>query len=106
MKAHRWVVKKYDLTCLHSGHYGDPPRWSWWFVQMCLWCVVCCAEKFITAAFVIVPVHDLLDVFIARLEVPMEKYPKFELVLMMVIIPPLLNSVFAWIVDNLIKDPD
>ena len=31
-------------------------------------------------------------------------YPHSELILVMVLLPALLNSLFAWIVDNLIKD--
>ena len=43
---------------------------------------------------------------IARAEEPLLPYPHSELILVMVLLPALLNSLFAWIVDNLIKDPN
>lgn len=106
MRLHRMAVEKYGLTILRSGEYGDPPRIEVWFVQMLLWCFVACAEKFITAFFVILPLHGFIDRTIASLEVPFKPYPKTELVLVMVVGPTLLNMVFAWVVDNLIKDRD
>jgi hypothetical protein len=106
MKLHRMVVEKYNITSLRSGEYGEPPKLQVWLVQMLLWCFVACAEKFITASCVILPLREVIDSIIARLEVPLKPYPRIELVLVMVIGPTLLNMVFAWVVDNLIKDPD
>jgi hypothetical protein len=105
MKLHNFLVDKYDLTWLRSGEYGDPPEVGRWFVQMLHWGVICCLEKFITAALVIYPLHTSIDVLIARAEEPLLPYPHSELILVMVLLPALLNSLFAWIVDNLIKDP-
>jgi hypothetical protein len=104
MKLHNFLVDKYDLTWLKSGEYGDPPHVGRWFVQMLHWGVVCCVEKFITAVVVIYPLHTAIDNLIARAEEPLLPYPHTELILVMVALPSLLNSIFAWIVDNLIKD--
>eukprot|EP00404_Azadinium_spinosum_P060001 CAMPEP_0180698254 /NCGR_PEP_ID=MMETSP1038_2-20121128/3927_1 /TAXON_ID=632150 /ORGANISM="Azadinium spinosum, Strain 3D9" /LENGTH=193 /DNA_ID=CAMNT_0022729813 /DNA_START=65 /DNA_END=645 /DNA_ORIENTATION=- len=82
MRAHRWAVEKYASGASSAA-----------------------AEKFLTAVVVIVPLHFVIDVAIARLEVPFKPYPKFELVFVMVLLPIALNAIFAWIVDNLIKDP-
>ena len=68
------------------------------------WGVICCLEKFITAVVVIYPLHTAIDNLIARAEEPLLPYPHTELILVMVALPSLLNSIFAWIVDNLIKD--
>uniref|UniRef100_A0A7S2GXU9 Transmembrane protein 110 n=1 Tax=Alexandrium andersonii TaxID=327968 RepID=A0A7S2GXU9_9DINO len=106
MRLHTFLVKRYELTWLRSGEYGDPPRWPVWFVQMLLWCFVCCAEKFITASVVILPLHEQIDHVIKHVEAPFASSPRLELVLVMVVLPVLLNALFAWIVDNLIKDPD
>merc|ERR1740123_945601 len=99
MRFHRWAVDKYQLDCLRSGNYGEPgepPNWRWWLAQMCLWVVVSCGEKFITAAVVILPLHDYIDGLIAGFEMPIKPFPKVELVLNMVIVPALLNVVFVW----------
>jgi len=109
MRLHRWAVDRFDLYWLHSGKYGhpgDPPNWRWWLAQMCVWVFVTCGEKFITAAVVIMPLHDTIDGLIAGFEMPMKPFPKFELVLNMVIMPAVLNVVFVWVVDNLIMDSD
>jgi hypothetical protein len=106
MKLHRLAVEKYGFDSLRSGDYGQPPRFQVWLVQMLLWCFVSCAEKFITAVCVILPLRGALDGIIALAEAPLKPYPRTELVLVMVVGPTMLNMVFAWVVDNLIKDPD
>jgi hypothetical protein len=98
MKIHR-------LAILDSGNYGEPPQWQVWLVQVLLWCFVSCAEKFITAVCVILPLRDFLDESIAEAEAPLKPYPRTELFLVMVAGPALLNGVYAWVVDNIIMDP-
>jgi hypothetical protein len=106
MKIQCLLVEKYGFNILRSGDYGQPPRFQIWFVQMLLWCFVSCAEKCLTAVCVILPLRDTLDGAIALAEAPLKPYPKTELVLVMVVAPTLLNVLFAWVVDNLIKDTD
>ena len=53
---------------------------------------------------VIYPLRSFIDVLIARVEEPLLSYPHVELILVMVVFPAMLTSLFAWIVDNLIKD--
>lgn len=106
MMLHRFIVERYGLTTFRSGEYGEPPSWLVWFAQLSLWCLVSCMEKLITAACVIWPLRNVLDAGIAVIEKPLRPYPQLELVLVMVVLPTLLNMLFAWVVDNLIKDPD
>jgi hypothetical protein len=106
MKIHRLAVEKYELTTFDSGNYGDPLSCWVWFVQMLLWCTVSCAEKLITAVCVILPLRDTIDEAIAKAEAHVKPYPRTELYLVMVLAPALLNLVFAWVVDNIIKDPN
>jgi cytochrome b subunit of formate dehydrogenase len=106
MRLHNYVVDKYDLSWLKSGEYGEPPQLSRWLVQMLHWGVVCCLEKFFTAIVVIFPLRNWIDAVISRAEEPLLPYPHVELVIVMVVCPSILNSLFAWIVDNLIKDKD
>lgn len=103
MRLHEYLVDRYELVWLRSGEYGDPPDPRRWLAQLLLWGVVCCLEKFFTAAVVIYPLKGWIDPLIARAEEPVGRYPRTELVLVMVVCPALLNGLFAWIVDNLIK---
>merc|ERR1719331_3043903 len=65
MKLHNYLVETYELTWLKSGEYGDPPSLCRWTVQMLHWGVVCCVEKFISAAFVIYPLRHHIDALIS-----------------------------------------
>ena len=57
----------------------------------------------ITAVLVIIPLHDLLDRFAIWIEAPLTPYPNAELVLVMVLAPMVLNAVYFWVIDSLIK---
>jgi hypothetical protein len=108
MQLQRLAVRRWRLDWLRSGDYGVDarhPRWDWWLAQLVLWVVVCCTEKFITAAAVIMPLRRQIDGVICTIEEPLQQYPKTELVLVMVVFPAFLNAIFAWAVDNLIKQP-
>jgi len=105
MRFHRIVVARYQLTWLQSGEYGDPPKIPIWLAQTTYWGFVCCLEKFTVAGLVIYPFHHRIDALIAPLETPFKSYPKTELVLVMVIAPSVLNPIWSWIIDNLVKDP-
>lgn len=111
MKVHGVVVEKYKLTWLESGKYGgdssNPDSYDTrvWLVQTLYWGVVCCMEKFIIAGLVIYPLHPKIDAAIAPLEEPWRPYPKLELIFVMVIAPSILNPLWSWIIDNLVKDP-
>merc|ERR1712190_24223 len=63
----------------------------------------CCAEKLVTAVCVILPLRSVIDQVIYQVEAPLRSRPKLELVLVMVVVPALLNCLFVWVVDNLIK---
>eukprot|EP00440_Ansanella_granifera_P020930 gb/GFBE01022731.1/.p1 GENE.gb/GFBE01022731.1/~~gb/GFBE01022731.1/.p1 ORF type:complete len:257 (+),score=68.27 gb/GFBE01022731.1/:1-771(+) len=104
MQVHRKLVEKYNITVLRSGEYGEPPDVRIWAVQALYWGFVCVSEKLLIAGLVILPLHGNLDQLIAHLEKPLLHYPKTELVLVMVALPTMLNAIFAWVIDNLIKD--
>ena len=102
MVAYKWCVDKYHLTLLRTGEYGSPPSWKPWLAQLLIWGFFSSFEKFLTAIFVIVPLHQRLDAFAAWFEQPLLAFPASELVLVMVIAPIILNMAFFWVVDNLI----
>jgi hypothetical protein len=102
MAAYKWCVDRYHLTLLRTGEYGSPPSWRPWLAQLLIWGFFSSFEKFLTAVFVIYPLHSHLDGFAAWLETPFAGLPATELVLVMVVAPVVLNMGFFWVVDNLI----
>lgn len=102
MMAYKWCVDRYQLTLLRTGEYGSPPSWRPWLAQMLIWGFFSSFEKFLTAVFVILPLHTHLDAFAHSLEAPLVSFPATELVLVMVVAPVILNMGFFWVVDNLI----
>lgn len=103
MKLYDYIVSRYNLTLFKSGEYGNPPRFKPWALQLAIWCVISCLEKFLTATLVILPLYHQLDEFAAWIESPIKDYPHVELVIVMVICPAILNSLFFWVCDNIIK---
>ena len=102
MKLYTRIVERYRLHFLRSGEYGNPPSWRPWLAQLLVWGFLASGEKVVTAVLVIVPLHPLLDSVAVLIERPFQPYPKLELVLVMVIAPILLNSLFFWLIDNII----
>jgi len=107
MRLFAYVVHRFRWHCLESGNYGHVthPRLEYWLAQTVHWVLVSCIEKFITAATCIVPFYRPIDDSLYKLEAQtgMVKHPNLELVLVMVIVPAFLNAVYAWVVDNIIK---
>lgn len=111
MKIHGYVIEQYQLTWLKSGQYGGDgtPGSAYdvriWLVQTFYWGLICCMEKFLVAGLVIYPLLPRIDAVIAPLEEPWRPYPKMELIFVMLIAPSILNPLWSWIIDNLVKDP-
>lgn len=103
MKLYDKIVSKYNIKVLESGNYGNPPSIRPWLYQLLIWGLITCFEKIFTALVLILPLYKNLDRFAAWLESPLINYPKTELVLIMIIIPAIINSVFFWVCDNIIK---
>ena len=102
MRLYTRIVERFRLHYLRSGEYGNPPSWRPWLAQLLVWGFLASGEKAVTAVLVIVPLHPLLDSVAVLIERPFLPYPKLELVLVMVIAPILLNSLFFYIIDNII----
>lgn len=102
MKAYRSMVDRFGWHLLRSGEYGRPPSWKPWLAQLLVWGFLASGEKFLTGAFVILPLHSHLDSFAYMIEQPLVAYPHIELLLVMVVAPVLLNVIFFWVIDNII----
>ena len=103
MRVWRYAVEEMGWTLLRSGEYGDPPSWKPWLAQMLVWGFVASGEKVVTAFLVIIPLHAQLDGLAEWIEAPLRPYPNIELLLVMVLAPMLLNALYFWVIDNLIK---
>lgn len=103
MRLWRFAVERLGWELLRSGHYGQPPSWKPWLAQMLVWGFVASGEKVVTAVLVIMPLRDVLDRLAAWIELPLKPYPGAELLLVMVLAPMLLNALYFWVIDNLIK---
>lgn len=104
MKCYNKVITKYNITLLKSGDYGDPPMIKAWALQLFIWGVISCLEKLFTAFVLILPLYSVLDSFASLLESPLVGYPHVELVIVMVLMPAVVNSMFFWACDNIIKE--
>ena len=102
MRVWRYAVEEMGWTP-RSGQYGDPPSWKPWLAQMLVWGFVASGEKVVTALLVIIPLHGQLDGLAEWIEAPLRRYPNAELLLVMVVAPMLLNALYFWVIDNLIK---
>jgi hypothetical protein len=105
VRLQRLLADRWGIAALRSGDYGNPPQVRRWLVQMILWGAVCCAEKLLTAAVVIVPLHEYIDAALTIVERPLLAFPKTELIIVMVLLPTAMNSFFAWRVDTMIRGP-
>lgn len=104
MKLYNYMVDKHKLTILKSGYYGTPPRVKAWVLQMAIWGVISCVEKLTTAVVIILPLYKYIDKFAYWIETPLIPYPQIELVIVMVLLPAIINCIFFYVCDNIIKE--
>jgi hypothetical protein len=85
------------------GHYGRPPQLAIWFPQLLVWLIIVIASKLLLLVSV-VHVMGVIDQFVDVVFAPLRAHPKFELVVVMVFFPAVMNIVQFWITDTFIKD--
>jgi len=100
--------RRCSLRRLHTCGLHAPVRICREDASLVHWVFISCLEKFVTALIFIVPFYSHIDGLLSRIEdsIKLDTHPEFELVLVMVIFPALLNAIYAWIVDNIIKNHD
>ena len=87
------------------GHYGRPPQLAIWFPQLFVWLIIVIISKLILL-FSVVHLITVIDAFVGLFFAPLRAEPRFELVVVMVFIPAVMNIVQFWITDTFIKDRD
>ena len=103
MAAMNWVVRRYDLTMLRTGEYGSPPSWRPWLAQLLVWGAIGIGEKLLTTFTLVVPFRHPLGRLAHWLEGPLLPYPHYELIIVMVVTPVLLNVISVVVFDNIMK---
>lgn len=90
------------LEMASTGHYGSPPSFLRWVNQTLLWLVVVTVAKAVVAAFILAAAMPLHAVGLRTLA-PLERYPRIEVVTVMLVAPLVLNVIQLWIQDNFLR---
>uniref|UniRef100_A0A7S2V7Q1 Transmembrane protein 110 n=1 Tax=Fibrocapsa japonica TaxID=94617 RepID=A0A7S2V7Q1_9STRA len=104
-----WIVQKVagcmGLAALHrQGNYGDPPSGFIWTVQFGTWVAVLTAAKLVLLGLQLCYRHHL-GALADWLFGPIQPYPEFELVVVMVLCPCTFNILQFWVTDMFLKAP-
>eukprot|EP00340_Litonotus_pictus_P009460 CAMPEP_0170530410 /NCGR_PEP_ID=MMETSP0209-20121228/47056_1 /TAXON_ID=665100 ORGANISM="Litonotus pictus, Strain P1" /NCGR_SAMPLE_ID=MMETSP0209 /ASSEMBLY_ACC=CAM_ASM_000301 /LENGTH=209 /DNA_ID=CAMNT_0010823501 /DNA_START=301 /DNA_END=930 /DNA_ORIENTATION=+ len=76
-----------------------------YFVQCFMWCLISSLMKVLTYLIMIIFSFNL-EAFGTFLLEDLDKYPRFELVVVMIIVPFILNAFQFWIIDSFLKESD
>jgi len=82
---------------LRMGEYGSPPQFRTWFFQCIAYIVVMIIEKIVILCLFRLDFWTTVKKIILK---PISKYPKFELIVVMLIVPFIMNALMFWVVDN------
>jgi hypothetical protein len=96
-----WFNKSPDLS-FKSGFYGEPASWKPWAYQVWLWIVIVVLMKGVCVASIFIfnrPLSFFGEVMLS----PFAIDPKFELIMIMIVIPTFCNSLIFWVTDNFLK---
>ena len=104
------ICSFFPLLKFKSGVYHkkeDPtkPLFSKWIYQFLIWIVVLTIAKF-SVILVSYFGRDALDVFGDMILTPIRIDPNFELVMIMVVLPFMMNATQFWVQDNFLKKQD
>ncbi|KAJ1639965.1 vacuolar membrane protein-domain-containing protein [Pavlovales sp. CCMP2436] len=90
------------LEMASTGHYGTPPALSRWASQTLLWLFVVTVAKAIVAAVILAAALPLHSAGMRVLR-PLEPFPKFEVFVVLVVAPLVLNVIQLWAQDNFLQ---
>lgn len=104
-KLLEYFVFKYNWESLKSGYYGNPPKVSYWILQLVTWCSIVLVSKTILLFAVVVPLRDEVYAMGTYLLKPFEFSAKLELTMVMVIVPVVINTFMFWVTDDYLMQP-
>lgn len=87
---------------VQTGDYGNPPQIARFLSQFFLWVFVCIIGKMIIVVIFVLASRELGQAGVWLLT-PLCPWPKLELVVVMVIVPLILNTLYFWAIDNVLK---
>jgi len=100
VKLVEWLdIKYWHTSHLQSGYYGRPARWSTWAIQTLVWLVIGGVVKVILLYAVLIPAIGPLYAAGAWVMSPLKNHPKWELVVVMVIVPLIVDTLVFWNTD-------
>jgi uncharacterized membrane protein len=95
--ADRWHISSLAV----SGDYGTPPKFKWYWHQLCVYMAMLLLVKLVVSV-VVIAADATLTAISNWLFSPFLKYPELELTIVMVICPYLLNMIQFWLIDELL----
>jgi len=91
--------KYWQTGRLQSGFYGRPPLFSTWLIQSSVWVLITAAVKAILLWCVLIPLEHPLYLAGTWLMLPFQYHPKWELFMVMIVIPLVMNALVFWNTD-------
>lgn len=87
---------------IHSGNYGSPPRWPWFFKQLLIYTTgLVCMKLFVWLLFALLPWLPWVGDWALRWT---EGSEALQIAFVMFIFPLLMNILQYYIIDSFIKD--
>ena len=102
------TITKRNRDCskyIKFGEYGNPPSMHLFLPQLAIWLIIVMVTKCITYSLQLYFATEL-GVMMNFLLFYVESDPKFELVMVMIIIPVTVNSMQFWVTDMILKSSD
>jgi hypothetical protein len=89
----RKIATYYNIYALiDQGYYGNPPRRSWYFIQLICFLVVCLISKFFIGVLMLIYAPEVSSIgnYLFR---PMASSPELELMVVMIVCPTFLSII-------------
>lgn len=94
-----------QYSFLKFGHYGNPPKFSYFAAQLLVWLLIVSIGKSITI-FLQICFSGNLNAVLNNIFYFVRRDPKIELVLVMIVIPVFVNALQFWLTDSYLKRDD
>jgi len=93
----QYIAMRKGWVSLRMGEYGSPPHFRTWLHQCIAYMCVMFLEKIVILCLFQLSFWTQVKKWILK---PISYYPKFELVVVMLIVPFIMNALMFWVVDN------
>ncbi|XP_065656972.1 store-operated calcium entry regulator STIMATE [Hydra vulgaris] len=97
LKLLEYVAMKRGWVRLRMGEYGRPVEFMTWMYQCIVYVFVMFIEKVVIILLFQFNFWTTVKKFILK---PISAYPRFEVVLVVLIVPFFMNALMFWVIDN------